>query len=370
VAYSKQIAMVNHIPFSNIPRQYKNLREEILDVTDKVLSSGILMDGEYTQKFESWLAEKNNDGYAVTCTSGTVALELIAKYIMHDTPVFNDITTPTVILPSLTYVATANVFANAGWNICFADVDKHGLIKPKSIQDDNSSRLTVLVGLYGSNIKKAFATSGSDLVIEDAAQHWLSDDCQRYGFASAISFDPTKNFGNYANGGAIVTDNKDLAKYAKQYRNNGKPNNSQTGSNLRMSEVDCAQIMVKSKYIDEWQSRRREIFAYWLDMFEKNSIDVLIDKDNFDKHCYHKFVISHNDRNRVKQRLEDKSIETKIHYSKPLFELDAFKNYPNPGVLSNATMLSRSVLSLPCYPELSDSEIEYIGESVIESTCY
>lgn len=361
---------MNHIPFSNITRQYKNLHEEILDVTDKVLSSGILMDGEYTQKFESWLAEKNNDGHAVTCASGTVALEIIAKYIMHDTTTVDDSITPTVILPSLTYVATANAFANAGWDISFADVDRYGIIKPESIQDNNRSRLIVLVGLYGSNIKKAFAKSGSDLVIEDAAQHWLSDDCQRYGFASAISFDPTKNFGNYANGGAIVTDDKDLAEYAKQYRNNGKPCNSQIGSNLRISEVDCAQLVIKSKYIDEWQNRRHKIFAYWLDMFEKRKINVLIDRDNFDKHSFHKFVISHNDRNKVKQRLADKGIETKIHYDRPLFELDAFKNYPNPGVLSNATMLSRSVLSLPCYPELSDSEIEYIGESVIESTCY
>ena len=359
---------MNHIPFSNTSRQYNNLREEILDVTDKVLSSGILMDGEYTQKLESWIAKKNNSNYAITCTSGTVALEIIAKYIIHNKFKYYDSATPTAILPSLTYVATANAFINAGWNIHFADVDKCGIINPETIQQDNNrSQFVVLVGLYGGDVKKAYSKSGFNTIIEDAAQHWLSAKCQRYGFASAISFDPTKNFGNYANGGAIVTNDEDFAEHAKQYRNNGKPKNCHAGSNLRMSETDCAQLMVKSKYIDEWQNRRYEIFAYWLDIFEKNNINTIIDKNTFDRHCFHKFVISHDNRNIVKQRLAEKNIETKIHYDRPLFELDAYKKYPNPGIISTASILSRSVLSLPCYPELTDTEVEYIGKSVIES---
>jgi len=360
---------MNYIPFSNISRQYNNLREEILDITDKVLSSGTLMDGEYTQKFESWLTKKNNSNYAITCTSGTVALELIAKYVIHNSLKYDNSNAPTAILPSLTYIATANAFVNAGWNICFADVDKCGIINPETIQQNNNkSQFVVLVGLYGGDIKKAYLRSGFNAIIEDAAQHWLSDKSQRYGFASAISFDPTKNFGNYANGGAIVTNDEDFAEYAKQYRNNGKPKNYHAGSNLRMSETDCAQLIVKSKYIDEWQNRRREIFAYWLDMFERNNIDTLIDKNTFDRHSFHKFVISHNNRNIVKQRLAEKNIETKIHYNKALFELETFKKYPNPGMTSAASVLSRNVLSLPCYPELTDAEVEYIGESVIEST--
>ena len=356
------------IPFSNILRQYKNLREEILDVTDKVLSSGILMDGDFTKQFEAWLADKNGKQYAVTCTSGTVALELMAKYAMYNMLKYDDSITPIVALPPLTYPATANAFVNAGWNIHFADVDKYGIIIPDSIQQNIDTHLIVLVGLYGGDVKNAFARSNPELVVEDAAQHWLSDKSQRYGYTAAISFDPTKNFGNYANGGAVVTDDKNFVNYAKQYRNNGKPNNYQAGSNLRMSEVDCAQLLVKSKYIDEWQSRRRDIFLYWYQIFKENNIDVLIDEDRIDKHSFHKFVISHNKRNKIKQDLADKEIETKIHYDKPLFELPAFKKYPNPGILSTASMLSKRVLSLPCYPELTDNEVEYIGESVIEST--
>jgi len=357
---------MSFIPFLNIKRQYNNLREEILDATDKVLSSGILIDGPFTEQFETWLANKNSNRYAVTCISGTVALELIAKYAMYNMLKYDDSTTPIVVLPSLTYSATANAFANSGWKICFADVDKYGIIKPDSIQSDIDPHLIVLVGLYGGDVRNALAKHKTAVEIEDAAQHWLANNSQRCGIAAAISFDPTKNFGNYANGGAVVTNDESFALFAKQYRNNGKPNNYQTGSNLRMSEVDCAQLMVKSKYIDEWQDRRREIFSYWYRIFEKNGINVLV--NSISGHGFHKFVISHSERNKIKQKLADKEIETKIHYDKPLFELPAFKKYPNPGTISTASMLSRSVLSLPCYPELSDSEVEYISESVIEST--
>lgn len=355
------------IPYSNIKRQYKNLREEILHVTDEVLSSGNLMDAQFTSEFEDWLAKKNHSDYAVTCSSGTVALEIIAKYAKMLIWDASHLKEPTIVVPSITFSATANAFANTGWDLSFADVDEYGLINLNSIAKDAPYYITILVGLYGSTVEHIKPPHGKDFIIEDAAQHWLSDNCIRNGIASAISFDPTKNFGNYANGGAIITNIEDFASSAREYRNNGKPWHCQSGSNLRMSEVDCAQLMVKTQYIDEWQQRRKHIFKYWMEEFEKKGIDVLIDKKYFDKHAYHKFVISCGKRDTVRQRLYELGIETKIHYETPLFEYDVFQRHPNPGMLSAATMLSRSVLSLPCYPELTDSEVEYIAKSVIES---
>ena len=356
------------IPFSNIDRQYKSLREEILHVTDQVLTSGNVVDGDFTKQFEKWLAAKNHAKHAITCTSGTVALEIIAKYTKE--LICNAINrSPTIIIPSITYPATANAFANAGWDLCFADVDQYGLIKPETIPTNSSHYMpyymTVLVGLYGSSVE-CKNKGDDDLVIEDAAQHWLSNDCQRCGISSAISFDPTKNFGNYGNGGAIVTNDGFLSEYAHAYRNNGKPTNNYIGSNLRMSEVDCAQLMIKSKYIDEWQQRRKDIFRYWMTEFKEQGLNVLIDENHFDKHSYHKFVISCNNRDNMAKKLHAAGIQTKVHYDTPVFKLGSFQHYPNPGMFSTADMLSKSVLSLPCYPELTDSEIEYIAESVIK----
>jgi len=349
------------------------LRKEILDVTDEVLRTGHVMDGNYTVEFENWLAKKNHSKYAVTCHSGTQALEIIAHYIRAKR-IVEDF--PRVAMPTMTYCATANAFINAGWEIEFVDCDNYGIMDYGKINDTVLPNAIVGVGLFGSaidnprsmrKIKKEFALTGEHaFFVEDAAQHWLSNNCRRIGDAAAISFDPTKNFNNYANGGAIVTDDSELYNFARDYRKNGKPSNRSTGTNSRLGEVDCAQMMVKSRYIDDWQKRRRHITEYWLDRITASSIRPLIDQSNFDSHCYHKFVIEVDDRDQLKAHLEQKRIDTRIHYQNPLHEIGMFREYPGPDVLSRASALCRRVLSLPIYPELSDLEVEYIIDQLLD----
>jgi dTDP-4-amino-4,6-dideoxygalactose transaminase len=129
-------------------------------------------------------------------------------------------------------------------------------------------------------------------IIEDGAQHWLSNDSNRLGDC-AISFDPTKNLANYGNGGAVITANRDLRDFARDWISNGKySKHAEIGTNSRMSETDCAQMLVKTRYIDQWQQRRRTIAQHWMEMLKhKPWITCLIDSGNFDEHCFHKFVI-------------------------------------------------------------------------------
>jgi dTDP-4-amino-4,6-dideoxygalactose transaminase len=349
------------IPFTGLKKQYNNLRTEILDATDEVLRSGQLMGGNYTVEFENWLARKNNSKYAITCHSGSQALEIIAEYYRAQTSVVP----PTVVVPSMTYVATANAFIRAGWKVHIADTDYHGLLDQKKIPHDLSVQATVLVGLYGAavNADRFWAT---DLVIEDGAQHWLSNNCTRAGNACAISFDPMKNLNAYGNGGAVVTDDLDLLEFTREWCNNGKPKHSNIGTNSRMSEIDCAQMMVKTKYIDEWQARRKNISLYWMGRLKNTGIRTLIDAQNFETHAYHKFVIDVDNRDILQRNLAIKHIETKVHYKEPLHELSAYSNYSGPGMLSAASSLSRRVLSLPIYPELTDLEVEYIIDQVLD----
>ena len=96
------------IPFTGLRKQYNTLRTEILDATDEVLRSGILMGGNYTAEFENWLARKNHVSYAVTCHSGTQALEIIAAYCFDN--IRDAGKTPTILIPALTYPATANAY--------------------------------------------------------------------------------------------------------------------------------------------------------------------------------------------------------------------------------------------------------------------
>jgi dTDP-4-amino-4,6-dideoxygalactose transaminase len=349
------------IPFTGLKKQYNNLRTEILDATDEVLRSGQLMGGNYTVEFENWLAKKNGVKYAITCHSGSQALEIIAEYYRAQTSVVP----PTVVVPSMTYVATANAFIRAGWKVHIADTDYHGLLDQKKIPHDLSVQATVLVGLYGAavNADRFWAT---DLVIEDGAQHWLSNNCTRAGNACAISFDPMKNLNAYGNGGAVVTDDLDLLEFAREWCNNGKPKHSNIGTNSRMSEIDCAQMMVKTKYIDDWQARRRNISLYWMGRLKNTGIRTLIDAQNFETHAYHKFVIDVDNRDILQRNLAIKHIETKVHYKEPLHELSAYSDYSGTGMLSAASSLSRRVLSLPIYPELTDLEVEYIIDQVLD----
>jgi len=349
------------IQFTGLQRQYRNLRQEILDATDQVLASGRLMNAEYTANFESWLAYKNHVKHAVTCHSGTQALELLADFTRQRL----GINPPTILVPSMTFPASANAFVRAGWNLHVVDTDAYGNMDLTKINPDVSYQAILGIGLYGSALPKVLRNRLGSGLIEDAAQHWLSNGCTRYG-STAISFDPMKNLGNYGNGGAVVTDDYELLNYARSWVNNGKSTgHAETGTNSRMSEVDCAQLLVKTKYLDDWQERRKCIALYWMDQFKDSPVRCLINETNFEKHCFHKFVVDTDNRDQVRASLLTAGIDTRVHYEHPLHELPAYQHYPGPDILSAASSLSRRCLSLPIYPELTDTEVEYIASSLL-----
>lgn len=358
------------IPFAGVRRQYNALRPEILDATDEVLRSGQVMSGNYTAEFENWLARRNHSKYAITCHSGTQALEFMAAYFReHHTH------QPRVAIPTLTYAATANAFMRAGWDVVFMDTDQFGIARIGSLGTRDPVDAVVLIGLYGAAVENPFYDRGwagimalrNMVVIEDAAQHWLSNNCLRLGHSAALSFDPTKNLNCYGNGGAVITDHSDMLHWVRECRDNGKPQHQATGTNSRISEVDAAQLMVKTRHLDAWQARRRDIANHWIMRLRGSAVRSLIDTHNFDDHCFHKFVIEVDHRDDLQRRLAQRGIETRVHYSQPLHEIGVFRQWPGPDILSTASALSRRVLSLPLYPELTDLEVEFIIDSVLDS---
>jgi dTDP-4-amino-4,6-dideoxygalactose transaminase len=217
------------------------------------------------------------------------------------------------------------------------------------------------MGLHGQALDHRF--NGFKLV-EDGAQHWLADDCVRRA-TTAISFDPTKNLANFGNGGAIVTDDDELAVFARDYKNNGKHlDHGWIGTNSRMSEIDCNTLLTKMALLPEWQDRRRAIAGYWLNEFENLPMTCMIDETNFDKHAFHKFVFNTNRREKVKGSLINAGIDARVHYATPLHEYGAYKKLPTVGNMMHASMLAETSISLPFYPELTDEEVEYIADTV------
>ena len=361
------------IPFIGLKKQYNDLRTEILDATDIVLRSGNLMNGNSTAEFEYWLAKKNRVTHAITCHSGTHALEIMAAYYIKS---LNHV--PRVLIPTMTYAATVNAFMREGWEVTLIDCDAQGIMNLSRISGVVDFDLAVIVGLYGASIydlidmewRYRFKNETWDLtplVVEDAAQHWLSHNCDRIG-TSAISFDPTKNLASYGNGGAVLTSDPNLAEYARGWRDNAKPAHDMVATNSRMSEVDCAQMLVKTRHIDRWQERRRSIARYWIDRFrEVESMRTLITDTNIRDHGLQKFVIEVDSRDTLMQQLNLRKIETKIHYRYPLHEIGVYRDHcGGPDMLAAASGLARRCLSLPFYPELTDLEVEYIADRVVE----
>jgi dTDP-4-amino-4,6-dideoxygalactose transaminase len=264
--------------------------------------------------------------------------------------------TPEVKLPNLTYIATLNAFLNAGWDVELVDTDKDGLMVLDEELDD-VAKSQCIVGLYGA-LPKHGMTFNTTIV--DGAQHWLvADDI---GDAMAISFDPTKNLPSSGNGGAIVTNDRSLYEFAYSYRSNGKTDHINYGTNSRMSEQECAQLLVRANHIDKWQWRRKEIRYYYLESFKNLPLHCL-SKDHM-VHADQKFAIYTDRRDDLQKFLTESGIEVKVHYPRALSEYPISKPLKKPDILCTSVMLPRGLLSLPIYPELTDGEVEYIVKKV------
>lgn len=340
----KNITSGYKIPHFGLARQYSNLREELLTATDSALKDGIFIGGHYTSTFEDWLRTYTKASYAITVHSGTQALEIIARYAKSNEY------RATVVIPNITYPATLNAFLNAGLNVIIEDTDKYGLLSLNNIQHHICK-----VGLYGAQY-----TTHETII--DGAQHWLVEENLPTAIGMAISFDPTKNLPSSGNGGAIVTYSKGLYDFARSYRDNDKNIHELVGTNSKMSEQECAHLLVRTNYIGAWQKRRKEIRKYYLDRFIDLPIRCL--SRPFSIHADQKFVIYTENRDELRQYMKQNGVETKIHYNKTLSELPVASKLVKPDMLSVSVMLVRGLLSLPIYPELTDSEVECVADIV------
>lgn len=355
------------IPFVGIDRQYANLRKEILDRTDKVLTSGCVLDGGWTAKFERVIGQRLNREFAISVNSCSTAL-LIAHLFYggnykHDT----------ALTTAVSFVATANAAYLAGLKVNFVDVDDAGLMDLNQIDLGNFNKpLITYVNLFGNVIdyhKLQLITDffNSNIpIIEDAAQSFGASykgiPSGKLGSASCLSFDPTKNFPNYGSGGMLLTDNYDLAEFASDYRNNGKLNDHRfAGTNVKMSEVDCAQMLVKLKYFDGWQTRRTEIADFYTDRLSNYVVCPTHSEDVV--HAWHKYAIKVDAQNEFIFKMNRAGIETKTHYAVPV---PNYALFDDRDMFVNAEAHSRSTVSLPIYPEMTDGEVETVVENVID----
>lgn len=360
------------IKFHGLDRQYHNLKEEILQQTDQVYKTGQVLDGYYTEKFERSMALRCGRQYAITVNSGTQALifaQLYLQYHLGDKS--------KVIIPGISFVATLNSVLMAGNEPVYCDVDSQGLMDLSTLNfaiTASGVRSIMYVNLFGNVIDyDKFVThteffNQNILVIEDAAQSFGASykgiPSGNLGHISCLSFDPTKNLPNYGSGGMILTDSFEIIEFCKNLKDNGKLGyHVSAGTNSKMNEVDCAHMLIKLKYFDEWQRRRHEIADYYTAEL-KEIVEVPYVSPDV-THAWHKYCIKHIDRVSLKEHLHWENIETKIHYTTPLFDTSigfAYKNYNEEYRESSA--FCGECLSLPIYPELTDSEVEVVVKKI------
>lgn len=366
------------IPYFAIDRQYKSIKDEILNAYDEVLSSGKVMSDDKTAKLEETIAKMCNRKYAIAVNSGSTALTF-SMIALGINPTSN------VICTAESYVATINSIFSTGAKPNLCDTDLMGLIDIKKFSKkmiENASAL-LYVNLYGNcvdydkmqNVIRFFYSSQVP-IIEDAAQsfgsYFKGKPSGSLGDVSCLSFDPTKALNNYGNAGMVLTDNYDDMIDVRQYRSNGIENDyggwSKYGMNVRISEMDAACLLVKLAHHPKWQKRRTEIAEYYnKELSGLDNVEIpYLNPDVISN--WSKYVIRVNyDRIGFNSQLNHKGIQTKIHYKNTLYQhatltsqgyqSDAYKD-------TTAFKNSISKLSIPIYPELTDTEVEYIVEQI------
>lgn len=358
------------IPFLGTKQQYSNLREELLDVTDRVYSSGEVLDGLYTQKFEQKIAAICNRRYAIAVNSSTQAL-IFAQQALFPRDA-------KIIIPAVSFVDTINSVLMSGNNPILCDVDNQALLDLESIDyalKGSGVSGIMYVNLFGNTIdydRFNILTNffNSDLkIIEDASQSFGASYKEQpsgsMGDISILSFNVDSNLNNYGTGGMILTDNLETANTIRDFRDNGKINDHDNcGTESKMSEVECAQLLVKLKYFPQWQRRRKEIAEYYNSELE-DYVDIPKTTE-YTVNAYNKYVFKTEDRHSVQAHLFTAGIETKIHYSTPLYEYPI--GYPYIDYMSDlfreASAFCSDCLSLPIYPELTNAEVESIVETI------
>lgn len=364
-----------YIPFNGLDRQYRDLRTELLEVTDSVYRSGQLISGTNTVQFEKEIKRRAKRQYAISVNSGTTALILALKSLDWT----KDRERNKILIPGLSFVATINSVLAAEYEPVFCDTDPvTGLIDLNKIPVSASDVAAVVaVNLFGDmvdyNQLRTWTSFFSDHripVIEDAAQSFgatfINKPSGSFGDISCLSFDPTKNLPNYGTGGMVLTDDHEVAEFCWNERDNGKASTHLwTGGNYKISEADCAQLLIKLKYFDAWQDRRKKIAEFYTQELAQ-SVTIPEIADNVG-HARSRFVMHVDGRAALLDHLFYRNIETKIHYETPL-HLHPVSFAFNADILDGAEEFSKSCVSLPLYPELTDLEVEYIAQQVTDYT--
>ncbi len=357
------------IPY--LPLQALNGRQaEALTATaTEVVRSGWYLRGERTAAFEAAFARYTRRAHCVGTANGMDALTLLLMALKAREGWADG---DEVIVPALTFVATAEAVERAGLTPVFADIDATFVMSPAEAARRISTRTRALlpVHLYGAAADMpallALAQEHGLAVVEDAAQaHGLQSDAEAHGIAAAYSFYPGKNLGALGDGGAVCTDDADLAQRIRCMANYGaeqKYRHVCSGLNSRLDEIQAAFLSVKLPLLDADNARRRQIAARYAAGIRSPHVSLPYG-GRTDHSVFHIYPLCTPHREALRAHLATQGIETLIHYplalhQQPLYARHHAERYPE------AERVAATEVSLPLHPLLTDQEADHIIESV------
>ncbi|MEA3223414.1 MAG: DegT/DnrJ/EryC1/StrS family aminotransferase [Thermodesulfobacteriota bacterium] len=344
---------------------------EIKEGIARVLNSGRYILGPELEEFEREFATLCNARFCIGTASGTDALFLALKAL--DVGPGDEI-----ITVANTFAATALAIVHTGARPVFVDIENNShLMNPSLIEDAITGRTKgiIPVHLYG-------LCADMDQINSIAQRHHLfvlEDACQAHGAlyktrpagclgnAAAFSFYPTKNLGAYGDGGCITTD--DLKLYNKlillrDYGRKDRYYHEILGYNSRLDEIQAAILRVKLRYLGDWIEKKQRIAGTYNAAFD-NINHIKLKPDKGSTHVYHLYVVAVDKRDELKSYLDEKGVETLIHYPVPLHRQPVFAGAKVLSVLENTELRAIQILSLPMHPWLKDKEVGYVINAVM-----
>ena len=344
------------IPFLDLKGLNAQYKAELIEACTKVIDSGWYIQGNECKEFDKEFAQYCGTKYAIGVANGLDALILILR-AYKEMGIMSD--GDEVIVPSNTYIASILAISENNLVPILVEPDINTyLIDPSKIEEKITSKTKAIlpVHLYGQTCEmdkiNEIAKKYKLKVIEDSAQshgaYFGNKRSGNLGDASGFSFYPGKNLGALGDGGAVTTNNEELANAIKALGNYGshkKYENLYKGINSRLDEMQAAMLRIKLKYLDSEVEKRREIANYYLDNIrnDKLILPTLIAKDN---HVWHLFVIRTNKRDELQKYLLENGIQTLIHYPIPPHKQNAYKEW-NSESYPISEQIHNEVMSLP-----------------------
>ena len=358
------------VEFLDLKASYVELKQEIDDAVKRVLESGWYILGEEVELFEKEFASYCGSKFCISLGSGLSALELMLKAYQIGAG-------DEVIVPANTYIATVLAISNVGATPVLVEPDERTCnIDPERIEAavTEKTKAVIAVHLYGqtADMKKIEPVCEKYhlKLIEDAAQahgaeHW-GKKAGVLGDAAGFSFYPTKNLGAYGDGGAVTTDDENVAEYIRLARNYGsgeKNYNRLKGVNSRLDEIQAAILRVKLRYLDQWNAKRNVIAGRYLEELRscQNEDFHLPACLEGNRHIWHLFVVRTKKRNEMIDFLKRNDIGYLIHYPVPPYLQDAYRELRELSKdFPLTSRLSEEVLSLPMGHYLTEEQTGYV----------